>query len=491
MKVADLFAGELASGSVNLSGDGDTEVTDMVIDSRTVAPGALFAALAGPRHDGHSYVQRALDAGATALLVARGRGPAGSSAAVVEADNVRDVIGPAANRLFGRPSERMELFGVTGTNGKTSVTSILEGILTCAGREAGVIGTIEYRWRGRRRGAPCTTPEAVDLQRILRAMADDGVTAAAMEVSSHSLAQKRTRGCRFSAAIFTNLSRDHLDYHDGMEEYFEAKSLLFSADSVPVRVANGDDPWGRRLAESVPGTLTFGTTEGCDYRATGIEAGPEGLRFTIAGGREAVAVQSRLVGMHNVSNILAAAAASLAAGLPARAVREGVAAVDVIPGRFETVPSAGGPLVLVDYAHTPDALEYALAGAREMTTGRLIVVFGCGGDRDRGKRPLMGRAAASRADVTWLTSDNPRSEDPRSIIGQIRQGFDGGEGSGKELYVEEDRRTAIAAAIEAAEPEDLVLIAGKGHEDYQETAAGRRAFSDRQEARAALESREK
>ncbi len=488
MTLAELFGPLAGEGRVTVRGGGDTEVGGLSIDSRKVRPGDLFAALEGHRGDGHSFLAPAVRAGAAALLVQRGRweGEELEPAAVVETGDVRAVLGETADRFYGHPSGRLHLFGVTGTNGKTSVTWLLESIFREADRRTGVVGTIEYRWDGRREKAPCTTPEAVDLQSILRRMADDGVECVAMEVSSHSLAQQRVKGCRFRGAVFTNIGRDHLDFHPDLEAYFSAKAGLFRDFLPGISVVNGDDPWGRRILGWLPGSVSYGLSEGVDYGVRDLVSGPRGLAFSVEGRRGTVTLNSPLLGRHNVYNILAAAAAAMEYGLDGETVRRGVEAVGLIPGRFERVGTGEGPTVLVDYAHTPDALESALRGARELTGRALVLVFGCGGDRDRGKRPLMGQIAAGLADLTFLTSDNPRSEDPGQILREVEAGFRGRKGGGS-LRVVPDRRRAIGQAVRAAGPGDVVLIAGKGHEDYQILSSGTVPFSDCDEARRALE----
>jgi UDP-N-acetylmuramoyl-L-alanyl-D-glutamate--2,6-diaminopimelate ligase len=488
MKIDELFGELERRGMVVVPGLRDREVTGLSIDSRRVRPGDLFAALAGPKSDGHRFAGAAAAAGAAALLVEKGKVEAGAAGPVlVETDDVRDVLGKVADRFYGRPSTETEVFGVTGTNGKTSVTYLLESLLRAAGRSVGVMGTIDYRWGGKSERAASTTPESTELQRVLRAMADDGVEAVAMEVSSHSLAQRRLDGCAVPVAIFTNLSRDHLDFHRDMEDYFLAKARLFTDFSPALSVINGDDPWGERLLGMSSGrVITYGLKDGSDYSARSIVSDASGLRFRLRTPRDEFEAESPLLGMHNVYNILAAAAAALESGLDGNAVREGIRAAARIPGRFDLVSSESGRTVLVDYAHTPDALDYALRSARTVAGGSLILVFGCGGDRDRGKRPLMGAAAARLADVTFLTSDNPRSEEPMEILRQVETGFREVDRRRDRLHMIPDRRRAIRAALESAAAGDVVLIAGKGHEDYQEFSDKVVHFSDFEEAREAL-----
>lgn len=489
------LAGDMAvRGKAEVLAGAEREISGLSTDSRRISPGDAFFALPGPGSDGHRFLDDAVAAGAGALFIEKGRGEdrGGSGGmAIVEVENVRTALGEVADRFHGHPSGDLDLYGITGTNGKTSVAYLLEEIFRAAGMGAGMIGTVEYRWPGGTAKASCTTPEAHDLQRMLRLMADVGVQAVAMEVSSHALAQHRTVGCDFRAAIFTNLSRDHLDFHSDLEDYFTAKSRLFRDLQPRLAVINTDDSQGKRLMTLVPGgAVSYGRGEGSDYRARGVTAGVEGVRFSIEHGDKVFDVSSPLLGEHNVYNILAAAAAALECGIVVDSVVRGVSAASAIPGRFERVSKEGEPAVLVDYAHTPDALTHALRAARQFTGGRLIVVFGCGGDRDRGKRPLMGAAAAKLADITYLTSDNPRSEDPGKILGEVEAGFRKAVGEST-LEIIPGRREAITAAIAAAAAGDTVLIAGKGHEDCQILAGGTIPFSDREEARRAIEERKR
>ena len=485
--LGDLVAAA-AGGARLVRGAAETCVTGLATDSRAVRPGDLFAALAGSSSDGHRHLGAAAAAGAAALLVAQDRAEAAPAGpALVAAANVRSALGAMADRFFGHPTGELELVGVTGTNGKTTVTWLVEAIARAAGRSAGVIGTIACRWGGREIPAGNTTPEAPELQRLLREMADAGVQVAALEASSHALELDRLVGCRFAVAVFTNLGRDHLDFHPDLEAYAAAKAKLFTAFSSGTSVINLDDPRGPGLAAVARGRVVgYGLGAGAAVRAEEVESDAAGLRFVIAAEGSRTRISSPLIGGHNVANILAAAAAARAIGIPWEAVRSGVAACALVPGRFERVDSGAGPIVLVDYAHTPDAVENALRVARGLTRGRLLAVLGCGGDRDRGKRPLMGAAAARLADSVYLTSDNPRSEEPGAILAQILEGARASGGRAG-LRVIEDRRAAIFAAVAEAAAGDVVLIAGKGHEDYQ--IVGRRTlhFSDREEARRALE----
>jgi UDP-N-acetylmuramoyl-L-alanyl-D-glutamate--2,6-diaminopimelate ligase len=450
---------------------GDVQITAITYDSRSVAPGALFCCLRGARTDGHDHAPAAVAAGAAALLVDHPV-PGVAVPQVVVADT-RAAMARVAAAFFGHPSRQLAVVGVTGTNGKTTVTHLLQAALSAAGTPTAVIGTLTQAR---------TTPEAPDLQARLAALVAAGTGAVAMEVSSHALAQGRADGTWFSVAVFTNLSQDHLDYHGTMDEYFEAKAALFTPERAALAVINADDPWGRVLGErAAAGGLAVRT-----YSLA--EAEPlDGSTFRWAG----QVVRLRLPGRHNVANALAAATAARALGAEPAAVAEGLSSLATVPGRFEPV-DAGQPFtVAVDYAHTPDALSGVLAAARETAgpDGRVLVVFGCGGERDRAKRPAMGEVAVRQADVAVLTSDNPRSEDPLAIIDEVRAGAEAAaaRGAGGRLVVEPDRRTAIARALGLAREGDAVVVAGKGHERTQ--VAGGRAvpFDDREVAREELE----
>ena len=458
-------------------GDAGTMVTDVVLDTRKVVPGALFCCVPGARVDGHDLAGKALEAGAAALCVQR---PLDLDAPQLLVGGVRDVLARLAVAFFDDPSRRLDLVGVTGTNGKTTTTFMLESIFRAAGRVPGVVGTVEVRVGGQRRPAVHTTPEAPDLQRLLAEMVDAGVQAAAMEVSSHGLALRRVDGTRFRTAIFTNLTQDHLDFHADLDDYFGAKRRLFACPFTPLGVVNIDDPYGRVLAGTAEvATVTTGTAADADWRATEVAASLEGTGFRLRSPAGSIPVRLRLAGQFNVANALGALAAADALGIGLEAAVAGLEALAGVPGRFERV-DAGQPFtVLVDYAHTPDSLDNLLRAARAVTQGRVIVVFGCGGDRDRAKRPLMGEIAGRLADLAVVTSDNPRSEDPAAIVAQVAEGVARGAGPGGFL-VEVDRRAAIRAALALAGPGDAVLLAGKGHEQGQEFAGGRKVpFDDR------------
>ncbi len=475
--------------TVTLKGPGDLRITGLAYHSARVTPGSLFAALPGSRSEGGFYSAEAVKRGAAAILhpmpSARGLDDLPSGMALLGVEDVRLALAIVADAFFDHPSRGMTMVGVTGTNGKTTLTYLTEGMARAGGLECGVVGTIAYRLGSREAPADRTTPEAPDLQGILRWMADDGAGMVVMEVSSHALDQKRVDGTRFDYALFTNLSLDHLDYHGDMESYYQAKKKLFTDFGVEAAVINLDDPYGRRLAEEIDGeVVTFGIREECHIRPRETVSGPEGLKMDIEVPGGTLSLASPLLGEHNAENLLAAAALGWRMGLPAGAIQEGAASVEAVPGRFQKVSSAGGPLVLVDYAHTPEALESLLKSARKMTRGRLIVVFGCGGDRDRSKRPIMGRIAAEKADFSLITSDNPRTEPPDMIIEAIREGYLKAREDGFKAVM--DRREAIGLAAEMARPADTVVIAGKGHEDYQIFGEVKIHFDDREAAREAF-----
>ena len=449
------------------------EIGDLAHDARAVAPGALFFCVPGSTADGHAFAPAAIGAGALALVVER---PLDLPVPQVVVADARAAMAVVADEFFGRPSEQLLVAGVTGTNGKTTTTFLLRSILGAAGLRPGLVGNIERVVGGESRPAALNTPEAIDLQRLFREMLDAGDRSVALEASSHASAQHRLDRVRFAALVFTNLTQDHLDFHGTMEVYFEAKRRLFLADPRPPAVVNVDDPWGRRLARELDVALTYGFAEDADVRPERLELGADGARLRAAG----IELHTALRGRFNVENVLAAVAAARVLGLPDSAVAAGIERVRGVPGRFEPVEEGQPFAVLVDYSHTPDSLENALHAARDVGDGRVIVVFGCGGDRDRAKRPLMGRVASQLADVAILTSDNPRSEDPEAIIAETLAGADA------ELEVEPDRRVAIVRAVEAARAGDVVLIAGKGHEQGQEIAGRKLPFDDRAVAREAL-----
>ncbi|HET7489094.1 MAG TPA: UDP-N-acetylmuramoyl-L-alanyl-D-glutamate--2,6-diaminopimelate ligase [Acidimicrobiales bacterium] len=438
------------------------DVASVAYDSRSVAPGALFCCLPGAVADGHEHAAGAVAAGAVALLCERLLPLAVGQARVA---STRRAMAPVAAAFHGHPSRALAVVGVTGTNGKTTVTHLLGSVLRAHGWAAGVIGTLD---------GPRTTPEAPDLQAALARHLAGGARAVALEVSSDALVQHRVDAVWFEAAAFTNLSPEHLNTHGDMESYFAAKASLFDPARAGTGVVNADDPWGRRLLDSAPMPLVpYSVSDAGD-----VEVGPGGSSFTWEGHR----VRLRLGGRFNVSNAVCAATLARLLGVPPADVAAGLSAVDEVPGRFQRI-DAGQPFaVVVDYAHTPDALEQVLRAARDEAGGRVLVVFGCGGDRDRAKRPLMGEVAARLADVVVLTDDNPRSEDPAAIRAEVRAGAAGA----PSLLEEPDRRAAIEAAVAAARAGDVVVVAGKGHETGQTAGDRTEPFDDRQVARDAL-----
>ena len=460
---------------------GEVAVSDLAYDARFVVPGALFACVPGERADGHDFAGEAVERGAVALLVERTLDVPVPQLVVAD---VRGAMALAADVFFGRPTRELEVAGITGTNGKTTTAFVVYSILAAAGRRPGLLGTVEMRIGGERRAVTRTTPEAIDLQRTFRELLDAGDRSCAMEASSHASELKRLIGTRFRALVFTNLSQDHLDFHGTLGAYYEAKRRLFVEPDVdgrrPPAAVNVGDEHGRRLAEELRALgvtlLTFGLTDDADVRPEELELTPAATSFRAAG----VAVRPQLRGRFNVENVLGAIAAARLLGIEDDAIVRGVEHVAGVPGRFEAVDEGQPFGVLVDYAHTPEALENVLAEARRLASGRVICVFGCGGDRDRAKRPLMGEVVSRLADLAVVTSDNPRSEAPGAIIEEIVAGMDGRE------EVEPDRAAAIACAVGEAEKGDVVLIAGKGHEQGQELGDRTIPFDDREVARDAL-----
>jgi UDP-N-acetylmuramoyl-L-alanyl-D-glutamate--2,6-diaminopimelate ligase len=447
-------------------GKGSEEIAGIAYNSKSVKPGFLFAALRGAARNGMDFVAEAVANGAAAVLSAWPKPPSVAATWVQVAD-AREALALAAANLAGHPSDRMKVVGVTGTKGKTTTAYIIEEILKAAGAAPGVIGTIEYRRPGWTAGAPRTTPESSDLQSLLKDFLDAGVTHCVMEVSSHALEQKRVWGVSYDVAVFTNLSGEHLDYHASMEAYFEAKKKLFTLNHKrSAAVVNWDDPWGQKLVAELPmTTVTFGLEPAAIVRAVKFAMSEAGIDAQVSYPGGVMRVQSTLVGRHNLYNLLAAAAAALSLNIAPADVVKGIAALKGVPGRFERVPNTRGLQVVVDYAHTDNALEHLLTTAREFKPRRVVLVFGAGGNRDKDKRERMGRVAARLADWTVLTSDNPRSEEPADIIAAIEQGFV--KEAVKAYEVEPDRRKAIIRALATANKGDIVLIAGKGHEDYQ------------------------
>jgi UDP-N-acetylmuramoyl-L-alanyl-D-glutamate--2,6-diaminopimelate ligase len=482
----------LLDGAEVLAQSGNPEVSGVEYDSRRVKPGCLFVAMRGEASDGNRFIDQAIQAGAVAVVTDSDAEKARAGVAWAVVPRGRRALAKISANFYRKPAERIAIVGITGTNGKSTTAFLVESIFTAAKRKSALIGTIEYHVAGRVLPAPHTTPEALELNRLLSEAVGNGATDAVMEVSSHALAQERVYGIPFDAAVFTNLTRDHLDYHNTMEEYFASKRILFEGcgtDAPRAAVINMDDPYGVQLAEfsrkrsSV--NLRYGWNRG-DLHAEKVEITTRGTRFDLVMPDEKIPVFSAMIGRVNVYNILAAAGASYARECSSEAIAAGIDKLACVPGRFERVDCGQPFTVVVDYAHTDDALRNLTALARELVStakGKVLTVFGCGGDRDRKKRPMMGEAAGRGSDFVILTSDNPRSEDPLSIINDAVVGL---QRTQAKYSVEPDRRKAIALAIGEARPADIVLIAGKGHEKVQITQTGAAPFDDIEVAREAL-----
>ena len=499
MKLAQLIAAVQPSSVSGLAGDGP-DIAAIHCNSRGVQPGGLFVALRGLNADGHDFVAEAFDRGAAAVVAER---PFTAARPVVVVPNTRRALAELADRFYGEPSAALTVAAVTGTNGKTTTTFIVEQILKQAGLQTGLIGTIETRYAGRTLPSPVTTPESLDLQRILAEMRAAGTTHVVLEASSHAIDMARIHCCRMDAAVFTNLSQDHLDYHGDMTAYWETKKRLFTeylasgpkADRATA-VINTDHVHGRELADQVRGPLLrVGSGEGCTVRGVDLACSLTGIRGRIILPGARFEFASPLVGRHNIENILCAAGAAVALGIPASAIQTGIETLTSVPGRLERVEPGGGRHVYVDYSHTPDALQNALSSLRAIGARRIICVFGCGGDRDRTKRPIMGEIAARLSELSVVTSDNPRSEAPQAIIDEIvagvrragaRETAAAATATSKSFVVEADRHRAIEIALAAAHPGDTVLIAGKGHETYQVIGDRKIHFDDREAAAAVL-----
>jgi UDP-N-acetylmuramoyl-L-alanyl-D-glutamate--2,6-diaminopimelate ligase len=499
MRLSELMQGIAILG---IAGDPEGEVRSVRYHSTRCEKDDLFVAIRGVRADGHQFIGDALARGARFIVHEHDFVPPAGVTAIRVQDG-RRALSLLGRNFFSHPSAALCLIAVVGTKGKTTITYLLEAILRAAGRSVGVMGTVNYRYGEMRFPAPNTTPESFEMQRILRQMADHGVTHVISEVSSHAIDLHRVDDCSFDLGIFTNLAQDHLDYHKTMENYFQAKKRFFT-EVLPAggknrprpMIINGDDPWGQRLiGETQGGKLTYGLEPPCDVTAAPFHLSLEGIEATLCSTGLALPLSSILTGKYNLYNILAAAATALALAIPPAAIAKGIAELAQVPGRLEKISAAGQPAVFVDYAHTEDALRKVLENLSGFRRGRIITVFGCGGDRDRGKRPRMGDAASGGSDLAIVTSDNPRTEEPLEIIRQI----EGGIGTPKFTDITAwskqdqrgylaipDRREAIAAAIGAAAVEDIVLIAGKGHEDYQIIGTRKFPFDDRVVAREAL-----
>jgi UDP-N-acetylmuramoyl-L-alanyl-D-glutamate--2,6-diaminopimelate ligase len=473
------------------SAHGDLEISQIAYDSRQVKPGTLFFAIHGEKTDGNKFVSDALGRGAVGIISEQANpGTLPAEFPWIQVADARRAMAISAANYYGRPADVLKLIGVTGTNGKTTTSYLVDSILRSAGCEVGLLGTIGYRLVRDSRPAPNTTPESLDLQNYLAEIVHAGGTHAVLEASSHALAMDRLWGCPFAVAIFTNLTRDHLDYHKTLEEYFAAKRRLFEgtgAVAPATGVINRDDEYGQRLSGLASRTLTYGLEPGADVSTRKPVLSLSGIEFTAETPAGRIEVRSKLVGRPNVYNILAAVGAGVALGLPKEVIATGITQLSAVPGRFERIEMGQPFLVVVDYAHTDDALRNLLATAKDLNPeGRIITLFGCGGDRDRTKRPLMGEAAGRASEIVVLTSDNPRSEDPLLIINDVIVGV---QRTKAKLFIEPDRQKAVELALDEARSGDIVLLAGKGHETYQVLRDRTIEFDDREVARAVLRKR--
>ncbi len=495
---------------VELQGKLQREIRGLSYHSGEVSEGSLFVAIKGTQSDGHEFVRQAINQGAHAVVLEKPLEPK-TGITVIRVANTRAALAQISSRFYGFPSHDLTVIGITGTNGKTTTAYLLESILKACGLRVGVIGTVNIRYLGRVLTASVTTPESLDLQRILREMSDAGVTHIVMEVSSHGLEMHRVDGTRFAVGLFTNLSQDHLDYHGTMERYFAAKSRLFfqllrtrGGDAPALAIINADDLWGQQLSARINGPLLrYGLAADADIRADKVRCDSSGIQALLHTPTGDLKINSSLIGRLNLYNLLAAASVAVGLNLPLEAIGNGEQSLARVPGRLESIPNDMGFKVLVDYAHTPDALEKALDSLRELQFRKIICVFGCGGDRDRGKRPLMGEAAAQRADFLVITSDNPRSEVPRAIMADIEEGVRGqslplldsltqcANNCQRGYILVADRGEAIRLAIDCASDGDVVYIGGKGHETYQILGNKRIDFDDRVIAAAAIKERRK
>jgi len=488
MRLAKLLRGiDTRDGAAH----GDLEISELAYDSRMVKPGTLFVAIRGEKTDGNKFVSDAVGRGAVAIISEQANpGTLPAEFPWIQVADARKALAISAANYYARPAEVLKLIGVTGTNGKTTTSYLVDSILRAAGCEVGLLGTIGYRLVRESRPAPNTTPESLDLQKHLAEIVRAGGTHAVLEASSHALALDRLWGCPFAVAIFTNLTRDHLDYHKTIEDYFAAKRRLFEgtgAAAPATGVTNIDDEYGKRLSGLATRTLTYGLEPVADITTRKPALSLSGIEFTAETPAGKIEIRSRLVGQPNVYNILAAVGAGVALALPREVIATGIAQLSAVPGRFERIEMGQPFLVVVDYAHTDDALRNLLATAEGLNPdGRIITLFGCGGDRDRTKRPLMGEAAGRASEIVVLTSDNPRSEDPLLIINDVIVGV---QRTKAKLFVEVDRQKAIQVALDEARSGDIVLLAGKGHETYQVLRDRTIEFDDREVARAVLRHR--
>lgn len=477
-----------------IKGDDGIEVSGISFNSNEVKDNYLFIALRGENTDGHKYIDSAVRNGAKALILENVPDIDSKEISIVRVKDSRAALAVISANFFSRPTEELTLVGITGTNGKTTITYLLESIWNQELKKSGVIGTIDYRYGNNIMQSSMTTPESLDLMRMFREMEDEGVEAVAMEVSSHAIDKNRVAGCQFDAAVFTNLTQDHLDYHNSMEEYFSVKKRLFTeflADSQKQNkysIVNIDDPYGAKLAQELgDDVVTFSNTDrNATFYAISSTITQHGIEADIRSPKGVLKVNSTMFGEHNLSNILAAAATAISLGSSPEFVEKGISEITSVPGRLEPIPNSLGFSVLVDYAHTPDALKNVLLAARPLTKGKLILVFGCGGDRDNAKRPLMGKIGKELSDLLIVTSDNPRTEDPEIILDQIEAGIAQVTDDNNPYQRIADRTQAIKLAIKSACKNDTVLIAGKGHEDYQIIGTTKYPFDDREVARESL-----
>ena len=472
MRLQDVMKG---IENLRILGDSTVDVASLQYDSRRVSDGDMFAAIQGENFDGLNFIADAASRGALSFLVPDGSGRS-AEGTYVYASNVRETLALASKNFFGDPSSKLKVIGITGTNGKTTTSYLIHGILEHAGIDSGLIGTVQYLVGGEVISAARTTPESPELLGLMDTMVKSGCGACILEVSSHAVALDRVTGVKLEVAVFMNLTRDHLDFHINMEEYFRAKATIFETGEVNHRIVNRDDPFGRRLLKELgSGVLTFGMEEG-DISPDGpvkIEEWGSSCRLSTPWGP--VDVNTALPGRFNLYNVMAAVASCGLLGLDTDSIAQGLSSVDRVPGRFEKVDRGQAFTAVVDYAHTPDALQNVLENARVITSGRVITVFGCGGDRDTSKRPLMGQAAGRLSDIVFVTSDNPRSEDPEVIMDEIMEGLGDPVGTVKRIS---DRRTAIDRAVMEARPGDILVVAGKGHENYQIIGERILPFSD-------------
>jgi len=478
----------------NFKGDFDLEISGVSFDSNKVKEGFLFVALTGENTDGHKYLESAVRNGAKALIVEKAPDKDYKDVTVIEVIDSRLSLAIVSANFFEHPTKDLTLIGITGTNGKTTITYLLESIWNEEGKNSGIIGTIDYRYGKNKLQSSMTTPESLDLMGMFRKMKDSGVDTVAMEVSSHAIDKERVRECHFDVGVFTNLTQDHLDYHGSMGNYLEVKKRLFteflaeSDKKNKFSIINIDDPFGAQIVNDAPDNVaTYSiNNKTAIIHAVSSKITGDGIEAIINTPEGSLEVKSALFGEHNLSNILAAVATTISLGSPTRAIEKGISNISFVPGRLEGIPNKCGVKVLVDYAHTPDALKNVLQAVRPLTKGNLILVFGCGGDRDNAKRPLMGMIGKELSDILIVTSDNPRTEDPEIIIDQIEEGVLRAGEDNKPYHRITDRTAAIKQAIRTAKKNDTVLIAGKGHEDYQIMGTTKYPFDDREIARESL-----